>query len=90
MDISIKIIAYLSLSIFFLYYLCNYAEIFDKPRKIIFSVLSDTIIKVAQCGLCFSFWTMLILCLFYNLYIYIFAVPTVVLFMDFTFKKLKK
>lgn len=83
-------IIFLSFSIFFFHYLFNHAEIFDRVRVFAFTKLPSFIIDAIQCGFCFSFWTMLIISLISGFTINLFTVPVTVLFMDFTFRKIKQ
>jgi len=78
-----------SFSIFFFYYLLNYAEILDNVRIFAFKYLHPFILGAIQCGFCFSFWTMLFSSLLLGINFYILIVPVIVLYMDFIFKKIK-
>jgi len=79
-----------SLSLFFVTYLINYAEIFSKIRNALFPVLPWFVLKAVSCGFCLSFWVMLVSGFFLGHSILLLCVPVFVLFLDTIFQRLRR
>lgn len=79
-----------ALYIFFVFYIFNYAEILDLPRKWFMATLPTWMQYSFRCAFCFSFWVTLALFYFFALPLgFVFTTPPLLLFCDLTYKYLK-
>jgi hypothetical protein len=77
------------LTLYFFFYLLNYAEITARPANWLRSILGPNMSKATTCFLCFSFWLSLIAYIFLNICVlWCFIVPVLGLFLDATYQKL--
>jgi hypothetical protein len=78
----------LSLTLFFVHYLINHSEIFGGLRWFFRPHLPELLVKMLKCGLCLSFWVMLLAVFFFDAGFLLFCVPVGVLFLDLIYHKL--
>lgn len=83
-------LVYLSLTLFFVFYMLNYSDILASLRAAVIPVLPKWISYPLSCALCFTFWTMGALCFFWLGFVpALFAAPPAVLFLDLVYQRLK-
>ncbi len=84
-----EFLLFYSLFLFYIHYLFNHSELLRKPREAVLPVLPKWLSYMLSCGFCMSTYISIICWYFFLLsYIYIFAAPVCVLFLNCLFEKL--
>lgn len=89
LHINLSDFVFATLSLYFAFFLVNYAEIFAGIREWVFPRLWSKAVYVLGCPICFAFWSLVALSLFVGFTPLIFCVPPATLFLDLIFNKLR-